>query len=670
MTLSEWMSQLTSQAGITEYQQQEPYFSTVQKDDPCYASVQAGVEWQIMKQEDPFDPEQPLNKEWAAYTVMNLIRQDSREHVEINDISDSLFPQQVNEAVSSSLMSLDTHHAFHPKQLMSLQDVEELLKQAVYEANHRTFDDLEPEYELNDSPEIIEGAPIAFDRRTLEGIYSKEKPLHAGDIIHWQDQQGNTYYYQISSMTEENGKVHFKSQEYDPSDHLESLQMSGSEELDFSKAVIQDTSGTATQEHPSYDDAQQYFHIMSMQGLTKEFSFQEYTVKINVNGSSLSARISREMPYGTEVSAGVLLNKVHVNYAWNSKKYDLKNAYFKMDFHSQEDLAVKNEHTKTLYGDLAKIDASSFLAKLKDLYQQKNDAAEKIITLCRITVPIPSAPVLNLDLSLQLHFSITGKAQLILMQDNGIGFETREGKIRIIKDSQAEAEAQLKASAKVLAGIKFGLNLMNCSVMDAGVNAGSEAVVKTTVHTYDIEGNMLDQITDVPGDVSEEMADGNPNVLVCTDVNAHWVANAIMNSDKTIAGKFGLSKQFDILDEDNAPLIPGLNHHFENGHAVDQCTRKSRKYLPSAEGITTSKRIRLKEYSFAVRKTDHHMIEIDSLPDGYTKNDLEYSSSDTDVITVDDLGCIFGKNAGSAVITIQTKDKKHVIHCNVIVPVS
>jgi hypothetical protein len=255
-----------------------------------------------------------------------------------------------------------------------------------------------------------------------------------------------------------------------------------------------------------------------------------------------------------------------------------------------------------------------------------------------------------------------------LKQENGIGFETRNGVMRCIKETDGDAQAQVKATTKVMAGIKFGLNLLNGTLMDASIRAGAEGVVKTTLHLYDEEGNMTDQVSNLPADLIEKAAADEPNILLCTDINAHWLVTAVFNSSDSAAGKIGLTKEYDLLDEENAPLIPGLNHHFENGQAVEKCTRTARKYLPTADGITTARHICLKEYSFAVKAGDIYEITVEALPEGYEKEDLIYESSHSEIASVDDIGCVFGRQPGSTVISVRTKDQKHIIHCNVIVP--
>lgn len=665
ISTGEWIKELADKAGISEFRQEEPYFVNVPVRSDYYTSVQACVEWQVLDPLYELNPDDPLNREWAADTLMNLTGIADEGNAKINDIGKSPFQAQIKAAVSLGYFETDFLSRFHPKDIVSRKDAEKLLEKTLEKINSRTFENKEPNIKWKENRKFTDVQPISFDEAAMEGTFS-DSYIQPGDVLHWKQNENEKWYTAIDAK-EENGCVTVQCEKFNPLDDMEELELSGNDEIDFSKSSLETEEGLNLQ-NTVKEDASRYLTTMSVLPLTKEFSFQGYKISLSVNGSSVIARAARTMPYGTEISAGVMMNHVHVNYAWNSKEHDLKNAYFKLDFDSDEDTTVENEKVKKLYSDFSKTASNDFLDTFKHIFLQNNDAEDAVLTLCRITVPLPNAPVLSLHLSLELHLSACGKAQLLLKQENGVGFETRNGMIRMIKENKGDAQASIKGSTKILASIRFGLQLLHGTLMDAGVNAGAEGIVKTTVHAFDEAGNMKDTVTSYPDDLLESAAEKNPDILVCTDINAHWLLNVLLNSDESLAGRFGLSKEIDICNGDNAPLIPGLNHHFENGQAVEKCTRNARKFLPSAEGISVARHICLKEYSFSVKANMIHQIEIESLPDGYTEDDLLYQSSNDETATVDSGGCVHGVSAGSAVITIRTKDDKHMIRTHVIVP--
>ncbi len=668
ITFGEWLKELDEKAGIVQFTQKEPYFSDISETNEAYAYVQAAVEWKIIRPEDEFELDQDLNRQWAAYTLSNLTNEAFEEKAEINDIEASPFQREIRHTVDLGWMELNREGKFEPDRIIERSEAEKILDQAAAYINHRTFDTIEPKIEMADGSRFIEAEPLDFNESAMQGIYAKDSALHIGDIVHWEDQEGKKYCYQIAEQKEENNQCTVVFKMIDIEDEIDELQIAGNEELDFSQADIFQDGNEIKEQTSRKDSAADHIQNASIRSLQKTFSLHEFNVELTASGSSLAAKVYRSMPYGTEIAAQVILNHVHVDYAWNSAQKDLRNAYFRIDFQSEEDLQIENEQVKKLYGDFSKVSSDNFLVSLKDLYQTKNDASETSIEICRLVLPIPSAPVLHVDLSLELRLGISGKAQLSLVQKNAIGFETKDGAMRFIKDNTSKADASIKASAKLLSGINFDFCLLNGTLMDAGVEAGAQANVKTTAHLYDEDGKMSEVQTDLPGDVAEKAAEDNNNVLICTDINAHWVADVNLNSSSTLAGRFGFGREYELLNEDNAPLIPGLNAHFENGQAVASCTRKNRRHLPTAEGISVAKHICLKEYSFTVHQGSAYQIEINALPEGYEKKDLVYESSHPDAASVDQNGTVTAHAAGSTVIAIQTSDGKHQIHCNAMVP--
>ena len=52
----EWLIELTKQAGITTYQQDEPYYLNISSNSPYFSVVQSSVEWELLTPSKAFDP--------------------------------------------------------------------------------------------------------------------------------------------------------------------------------------------------------------------------------------------------------------------------------------------------------------------------------------------------------------------------------------------------------------------------------------------------------------------------------------------------------------------------------------------------------------------------------------------------------------------------------------
>ena len=74
--------------------------------------------------------------------------------------------------------------------------------------------------------------------------------------------------------------------------------------------------------------------------------------------------------------------------------------------------------------------------------------------------------------------------------------------------------------------------------MDAEVDAGAKGYFKTRTYLYSEEGKVEPYDIDIQPDLVEELSEGNPNVKVCTELNAYWLCNLKLNSSNSLAGRF------------------------------------------------------------------------------------------------------------------------------------
>ena len=59
---------------------------------------------------------------------------------------------------------------------------------------------------------------------------------------------------------------------------------------------------------------------------------------------------------------------MHVDYQWKSKNKDVKDAYFKVKFSTNESFGLKNGSYKNLYGDFSKADSQNLLSSLPKMF--------------------------------------------------------------------------------------------------------------------------------------------------------------------------------------------------------------------------------------------------------------------------------------------------------------
>lgn len=664
ITLGEWIHELCSQAGISDFSQNDPYFMSVQSDSPYFKDVQAAVEWGVLNPDNGFDPDSTLNRAWTAGTLMNLAGKKQDTDTGIRDVSDNPFQEQIQAAVALGLMKTDKRKMFSPDASMDRNEALKLLKKTTAFINSREIDESVNDIEWNEDVKVLDVQPQSYDETTSQAVFPEGESYEPGSVLHWKDPQSQEdQWFEVESF--EGNTAFLKAVDF--MNQTESMDLEGSTDIDFSKAEITDGDGNLIQESASANGGTASLMAFHKDAYTREFSVAGFTVNLKATASGISAEASKQLRVG-KAKASVKVNGIHCDYSWKSRKQDVKDAYFKVKFSSTESLSLTNGSYKNLYGDFSKVSSDSFLSSLQGMWAAKKDVVEGTFTIAKIRVPMPGAPIMNLNMNLELHVNAEGKAQLVLTQDNEAGCEVRNGKMRVIRHSDSKANADIRSTASVTAGIRFALDAATVTLVDAGINAGAKALVKTTAHLYDSEGNHQKVQTGIPVDVADEVSDGNGDVLICGDVDAYWVLNVKMNSSSSLLGKLGISKRFDLLDEQNASLLPKGKKHIENFHFVDHCTRGERSVSPSYETIHVTNRITLDDYSFALDAGKSQKIMITGMPQGYHESDLNYASENPAIASVDQNGNVHANASGSAQITIRTNDGRYVIHCSVLVP--
>ena len=130
VTCGEWIRLINEKAGLMPEFRPEPYYVNITSSSEYFASVQTAVEWGILDTGYPFDPDQYLNRELTAYTLMNLAdRHDTDIKTDIKDLNNTIYADSVKNAVASGLMHTDTRGLFHPKTIVEKQEAEALLDQ-------------------------------------------------------------------------------------------------------------------------------------------------------------------------------------------------------------------------------------------------------------------------------------------------------------------------------------------------------------------------------------------------------------------------------------------------------------------------------------------------------------------------------------------------------------
>lgn len=649
MTVGEWLVKIVEQANIPKATNQVPYYLNITKENTYFDAVQASVEWEIIDTKKPLVLDKPLTKDFIAYSLVNLMNEELDAKA-VKDASKSDYPEHCAKAVSLGLFQLDHRELFNPKEIVSSKSADDLLMQVIgyindYEAKDST------EFTLNE--EIIEiEVPLDFDEEQQK-IKVKEMPaVQQNDIIHWYDVVDQ--YYRIENIDPQVDYVEIELSEVDYFDLVDEAEIDGSFEVDFSKASI-----TSPFKEVKNGDLQ--LENMAM----REFEFGSFSGTFQADREGIQVRLKRKQN-GGELISEIKLYGVKPTIRWKTNQQGIQDGYFKIDFSTLESIKLQRTEFHNYYSDFKNFKGKNLLDKMTSSFHQSNEMDGVMIPICDIQVPIPNIPLLTLGLKLQVHIYTNGKIELVLTHKHLVGCEIRNNKLRTFYDHDSDVDFIVKANANSTLGVTAALMASKISLMDIGIKGGIEGHLMTTVHLIDNEGKLSSHPVDGPLELIDEAAAHRDDVKVCGDIKLNWILRVIVNSGKTVANKFGLTKSMDVLNKNNASLIPLKRSHLENWQFVEKCTRTARASQQNQSEVKANK-ILLHNVNYLVKVNENKQIQVNSVPPDYEIRQLTYESQDESICTVDHAGKVKGVKKGSCTIRIKTIDEKYTTLCHILV---
>ena len=392
------------------------------------------------------------------------------------------------------------------------------------------------------------------------------------------------------------------------------------------------------------------------------FSNEGFRISYTLNKAGIDVHISRNTD-GVNIYGDLSLHNVKPVFKWLYEENDVRNCYFNLSFKTTEKLGGSIGRYGNYHLNLKDADASSFKSLISSIIEKQKDEVEATIPICQIKTPIPNIPTAFLNFDVLIKLYVSGKAEVVLYNSHCIGFETRDGNVRFINDTNRDLDAIIQASSKAALGLNVNLEAATFRIADIELDAGVRALVRSTIHLYDKNGELTSESSDYALSTLEELSDGNPDVKVCGDISLYYLLDLLINTSRSQMGKYGFSKTFNILDEDNQ--IFGNLSHIEDGHFVKKCTRNDRPVLVGMNEVKST-RIVLDSYAEVLRRNETFKIEILALPEGYQNADLVYESADASVATVSS-GIIRPVSPGSTRIIVHTSDNKYSAYINILV---
>lgn len=647
MQLKEWLEIIVTKMNIPEASNTKPYFLHINEENPYFNIVQASVEWGILDSSVSINLEGTLTKEWAAYTLVNLI-QPTEATIRIKDANKSIFPKQIATSVQLGIFEVDQRNCFNPKQSLSREDALEkfeLVKD--YVNNYKVS---EPRNELEFSDDLIDvDVPLEFNEDDLKAVLSDKEVVKEGDVIRWFDHQ-DQFFKVVEVQESENGiEVQLVQPEYQ--DIFEKFEIEDSSHIDFSNAEIEMLN----------ENIKEVGTTKIQQLISKEIKIKDFegSIDAGVNGITLKLRKG-------DIKTEAKIYQVKPTVRWKTSNQGIEDAYFKLNFNTTELIKLEPTINKNYYSDFSNLKGDNFVQSLLASFKTSEDLNGTTIPICEIKVPFPNLPILQLTMQLKFHVYASGKIELVLVNEHQLGIEIKNDKMRIIQDSKRNADFIVKASASSTLGLTTGVSAGNLALMDIQIKAGIRGYMDTIVHLYDSKGEKSELKVDVPLDKADTASLNHDDVKVCGNLNLHWVLDVGFNTSKTIASKIGFSKTLNVINENNGKIILNKKTHIENWQFLEKCTRGKRKVKETNQPIQSDKII-LEKINLVIYVDESKKINIVGLPNNVDESDLIYSSNQIDVAKVNQAGVVTGVKRGSAIITIKSSDGNYFTHCNILV---
>ena len=114
ITRGEWITQLAESFGMTQYENQEPYYKDVTSDNPLFGYVQSSYEWEVLSTDtDEFKPDEYATLGFVVTTSVLAAELDYEQYATSDDVNEAII-KCANEAGITNVEYSDTDALTEP----------------------------------------------------------------------------------------------------------------------------------------------------------------------------------------------------------------------------------------------------------------------------------------------------------------------------------------------------------------------------------------------------------------------------------------------------------------------------------------------------------------------------------------------------------------------------
>lgn len=174
ITSGEWLQILNEKFGFLPDSESEPYFASVPQNDPYFSDVQTAAHMEVIPADyEALNTKDQLTREFCAVTLAGaLYFSNPDDSVQIADLSECRYPEQVRTVVSDGIMGLDEQNKFGPTEEILYVDASICLEEAYrYWADMR-FDETVYDYTMAEG--VADLAGVSTIAETEDGAFEPD----------------------------------------------------------------------------------------------------------------------------------------------------------------------------------------------------------------------------------------------------------------------------------------------------------------------------------------------------------------------------------------------------------------------------------------------------------------------------------------------------------------
>lgn len=640
LTIGQWLGMINTAFGMESFTNDEPYISTIGKNDEYFNTVQIAAEWEVIDENQVINPRETLKWKDALVTLINAGDFISKKATDT---------QRIDYAINNFDKNIRTYWM---DRYIDVASATNLLIIAQEKWANRTYDTPVEKVQYSKQVKDMSGSDI----KVVQDNPSENKLILSGEgaskisegevfVLPSTNNSLSPKGYKAERIVKENGVTTIETGEIkELGDFVDELYIENTFSPDLTQAEIYDgngklvrTQGNVIPQAYNLNEEPKIVNLLATSNLNgnivpladkTDFSFETESCKVNVSIKSdgLSAKI--EVPfsenwkgyYEVELSNFKVTNKI--DYSW----FTLHSAEVKVDYTTKNSIGINREILKkeAVFAPKWSNGNGKFLTNLKKSVwkNNKNSKGAKIIKLGSINIASIGVASFSVDVIAKLN--VDGSLEVSCTETGCKGIEYKDGNCRIINTSDKDTDVKFRCNAEGTVSITPTVNAFGFAVIGFKGEVGLGAESSATLHLVDPDNHLLEEISTsdiapeayeettpigLSADVEEikklanlqggtyekETNNVNLHLDTCIDINVYFILK-IGIEETTMAGKLlngiNITKEWEICGSNNSKIC---NLHIENFDFIsafknisfftdkDQCTQKYKPFEGESE---------------------------------------------------------------------------------------